>query len=51
MGGFFQKPAAMFPSIKFYGMSLLSAGSISFDSTFKRFQPVMLVDEMMDELF
>jgi hypothetical protein len=34
----FQKLAATFPLIKFYGMSLISAGSITLDSTctFKR---------------
>ncbi len=38
-GGFFLKPAATFPLIKFYGMSLLSAWSISLDSTFKEIAP------------
>jgi hypothetical protein len=30
-----KNPATTFPLIKFYGMSLLSGGSISLDSTFK----------------
>jgi hypothetical protein len=33
-GGFFEKPAATLPLIKFYRMSLISTGSILLDSTF-----------------